>query len=213
MTVSTEKLESSHIILHITPDSLQDNDINGYELFTIAGLYNKKFEEYVNSDLFDDLVAKNFIEVSKYQVKLSNKGLELIRKLTTLNGRFKTRNKNILFQTNNTNSSKITDEFVKKYRSLFKGTKPGAMAGEKGVKHKLERFMLEHPKVTEDIILEAARRYINSLDSFKYIQQADYFIYKRELYNNEESSRLAAYVDEVLMNPGQDNDDWTSNII
>lgn len=213
MAVLTENLESSHIVLHITPDILVNNDIDVYELFTLAGLYSKKFEQYVNDEMFDNLIKKNFIEVSKYQTKLAPKGLELLRRITTLNGRFNNKRKNLFYQMTEIKEELISDIFVKKYRSLFKGTKPGAMGSEKGVKHKLERFMSENPDVTEDLILEATRRYINSLNSFTYIQQADYFIYKRELYGGEESSRLSAYIDEVKMNPNEESDDWTSNII
>lgn len=187
------------------------NNLNVFELFALAGLYHKDFEEYVDNDLFENLVKKEFIEITKFQTKLSNKGIFLMRKLTTRNSKVKNANigKNLLPK-----EEQVSDEFVKQFRSLFKGTKLGAMGSEKAVKSKLTRFIKENPKATEDIIIEATRRYIDSLDSYRYIQQADYFIFKRDVYShNEESSKLSAYVDEVIANPGETNDDWTVNII
>lgn len=213
MDVLANKTESSHIILHITPDVLKENSLSVSELFTLAGLYNVKFEEYVDQGTFENLESKGFLDIKRFQTKLSNQGLELIRRLTTLNGRFNTKRTNLVHMMEAPKESNVSDDFVRKYRSLFKGTKVGAMGGEKGVKHKLERFMEEYPKATEEIILEATRRYINNLNDYRYIQQADYFIYKRNNITHDETSNLSAYVDEVISNPGESEEDWTVNII
>lgn len=201
------------IIIYITPQDFSDNDLKPNELFTLAGMYNVNFENYVDESLFEILQEKGFLEISRFQTKLSRKGLLLLRKLTEINSKIKL-NSVKRFVRENQKESSVSDEFVKKYRSLFKGTKPGAMGSEKGVKSKLERFIRENPSATEDIIIEATRRYLNSLNSYRYVQQADYFIFKHTMGSNEETSRLSAFVDEVLANPNHTNDDeWTSNIL
>lgn len=98
------------------------------------------------------------------------------------------------------------DELTKEYRNLWKGLKPGSMGSEQACKDKLYRWMHNNPSYNKNDILNAAKKYINSVDNFNYLQQADYFIYKKDL--NGESSRLSAFIDENDII--QDN--WTSQI-
>lgn len=86
------------------------------------------------------------------------------------------------------------EEFVKQYRNLWKGLKVGSQGNPKSVEDKLKRWMKENPDYTQDDILRAARTYINSLEDFKYLQKADYFIYKKDKFG--EQSRLSDFIDE-----------------
>ena len=63
--------------------------------------------------------------------------------------------------------------------------------------------MSENPNYSKDDILKAARIYIKSLDNYQYLQQADYFIFKKD--GKDENSRLSAFIDEHEPN----NTDWT----
>jgi hypothetical protein len=71
------------------------------------------------------------------------------------------------------------------------------------------RWIKNNPQYTFEDILKAADLYIESLDgNYKYLQRADYFIYKKE--GKEESSRLSAFIEEININIV--DSDWTSNL-
>jgi hypothetical protein len=58
--------------------------------------------------------------------------------------------------------------------------------------------MIDNPEHPFENIIKAVKIYINSLNNqYTYLQQADYFIYKRENGSKEESSRLSAFIEEV----------------
>lgn len=86
------------------------------------------------------------------------------------------------------------DNFVKEYRNLFKGLKVGSQGSLPACRDKLKRWMIDNPNYTREDVLKAARIYINTLDNYQYLQQADYFIYKKDKYG--EQSRLSVFVDE-----------------
>lgn len=96
------------------------------------------------------------------------------------------------------------------FRNKWKGLKPGSMGSLQSCKDKLTRWMGENPNYTLDEIIGAAEAYIDSLNGdYRFLQRADYFIYKQE-NNREESSRLSAFIDEIGTNISQG--DWTSKL-
>jgi hypothetical protein len=97
------------------------------------------------------------------------------------------------------------DSFINDFRNKFKGLKPGSMGSEASCKLKMYRWMKENPSYTPEQILKAAEIYIKSLNNYQYLQQADYFIYKKE--GREEQSKLSAFIDEI-----ETDDDWTTNL-
>ena len=97
------------------------------------------------------------------------------------------------------------DSFINDFRNKFKGLKPGSMGSEASCKMKMYRWMKENPSYTPEQILKAADIYIKSLNNYQYLQRADYFIYKKD--GKEESSGLAAYIDEIEV-----DDDWVTNL-
>ena len=100
---------------------------------------------------------------------------------------------------------------IPEYRGIWKGLQLGSMGSAKACKEKLARWMEENPEYTFDQILEAAKLYIESLrGDYRYLQRADYFIYKQE-NNREESSRLSAFIDEVD-NGATSQGDWTTKL-
>ena len=66
--------------------------------------------------------------------------------------------------------------------------------------------MKNNPDYSKEDIIKAAKIYINSLDNYTFLQQADYFIYKKDAYG--ESSILSAFIDDI----SKPTDDWTSQI-
>lgn len=98
------------------------------------------------------------------------------------------------------------NQFVTEFRHLWKGLKPGSMGSQNGCKDKLIRWMRDNPQTTKEDILKAAKTYLKSLADYRYLQAADYFIYKKDMHG--ESSRLSAFIDEADL----PTDDWSSNL-
>ena len=83
------------------------------------------------------------------------------------------------------------------------------MGSEKSCKEKLNRWMKENPKYSFEDILKASDLYLATEGAnVKFLQRADYFIFKQDSYKNE-MSRLSAFIDEININHVQD---WTSNL-
>ena len=98
------------------------------------------------------------------------------------------------------------DEFIEEYRNLWKGLKVGSLGSYKTCYDKMKRWMSENPNYSKEDILKAARIYIKSLDNYQYLQQADYFIFKKD--GKDENSRLSAFIEEKEV----DNTDWTTKL-
>lgn len=98
------------------------------------------------------------------------------------------------------------DEFIEEYRNLWKGLKVGSLGSYRTCYDKMKRWMSENPNYSKEDILKAARIYIKSLDNYQYLQQADYFIFKKD--GKDENSRLSAFIDEHEPN----NTDWTTKL-
>lgn len=104
---------------------------------------------------------------------------------------------------------KELDEFVDVFRNKWQGLKPGAMGGKNACKVKLRKWMLENPEYSFEEILAAADLYLTTEGrDTKFLQRADYFIYKNDI-NRNEASRLSAYIDDVVIG---ETGDWTSKL-
>lgn len=79
------------------------------------------------------------------------------------------------------------------YRNLFKGLKPGAEGSKSLVINNLIKF-ISTEKHSFDEILEFTQEYIDSkYGEFKYIRQADYFLYK--VIGGRTTSTLKEFID------------------
>lgn len=99
---------------------------------------------------------------------------------------------------------------VNKFRCKFKNLKIGSMGNPKAVSDKLKRWMKNNPEITRKEILDAVNDYIESLNGdYRYLQRADYFIYKQN-NKKEETSRLSLYIEEGRKEVV--NSDWTTSL-
>jgi len=161
---------------------------------------------YNNSNLvLTSLQDKGFIKIiTNEKIILREKGT-LFLDLISIDSINSAKDKKITKKSSRSINSDL-DVLAKEYRMLWKGLKPGSMGSEQGCKEKLFRWMKNNPDYSKEDIIKAAKIYINSLDNYTFLQQADYFIYKKDAYG--ESSRLSAFIDEI-----EKKEDWTSNII
>lgn len=105
--------------------------------------------------------------------------------------------------------SKEVEEHVQEYREKWRGLSLGMMGSPKSCKEKLTRWMHENPEYTMQNILKAADIYIKTFNGeYKYLQQADYFIFKKT--GREESSRLSAFIEEIEVK--QFEEGWSSSL-
>lgn len=84
--------------------------------------------------------------------------------------------------------------WIEEYRELFKKAntgRAGLCSDLLSVTNKMKRFQVQFG-YSKDQILEATRSYIKDTDP-SFIQEADYFIFKKDGKKNEERSKLAAW--------------------
>jgi hypothetical protein len=158
-------------------------------------------------------VTKAGVEDYKFEnVVLSEKGLSLFESDSTLMD--STNSLNIIaskfasFAKNiESITSLLTDEEVEDYRNLFPQGAKGP--GIKIVKHRLEKFMIEHG-CTLGEIMECAKRYIqhNSLKGYN-IAAAHYFLSKRDIGSKIEESKCEEFL-EILKT---EESDWRDKIV
>ena len=151
------------------------------------------------------LQQKQFIKLAEHEIIIREKGnllieLLLIEKVNSVKSKKEIRKSERLV-------SNELNSFIEEFRDKWKGLKPGSMGSLSTCKEKMRRWMQENPTYSPQQILKAADIYINSLNSLTYLQQADYFIYKKD--GKEESSRLSAFIDEI---DTKVNDNWTSTL-
>lgn len=145
-----------------------------------------KSEYDLFNKLLSDLEKKLYIKISGNNVLLRKKGHKIRLGLDSNTIR-KTAVKHI-----------TTNDFVDKYRKLFKGKKVGAMGDRNACIKKFKWFFDMYPQYDEEIILTATEKYIKSCRNNEYVflQQADYFIRKQDV-DKIERSRLASYCEEL----------------
>lgn len=100
---------------------------------------------------------------------------------------------------------------IDEYRNKWKGRKAGSMGSRQSCIDKLSRWIITNPEYSFDDVLRAADIYLETEGmNSRYLQRADYFIYKQE-NNREESSRLSAFIDELDVQ-AESSRDWTSTL-
>lgn len=181
---------------------LKEQNISINEFLGLIQLYEKL---EIESKLLDSLQQKQFIKITENEIIIREKGsllieLLLIEKVNSVKSKKEIRKSERLVN-NELNS------FIEEFRDKWKGLKPGSMGSLSTCKEKMRRWMRENPTYSPQQILNAADIYINSLNDNTYLQQADYFIYKKD--GKEESSRLSAFVDETEIKV---TDNWTSTL-
>jgi hypothetical protein len=161
-------------------------------------------ELYNNStNVLKPLEEKQFIKIiSDEKVILREKG-KLLLELISIE-KISSSNKKRIVKSDRLVNVEL-NSFINDFRNKFKGLKPGSMGSESACKLKMFRWMKENPQYTSEQILNATEIYIKSLNNYQYLQQADYFIYKKE--GKDEQSKLSAFIDEISV-----DDDWTTTL-
>ena len=181
---------------------LKEQNISINEFLGLIHLYENLETE---SNVLDSLQQKQFIKLAENEIIIREKGNLLIEFLLIEKVNSVKSKKEIRKSERVVNNE--LDSFIEDFRNKWKGLKPGSMGSLSTCKEKMKRWMQENPTYSPQQILTAAKIYINSLDNHTYLQQADYFIYKKD--GKEESSRLSAFVDEIDTTI---TDNWTTSL-
>jgi hypothetical protein len=181
---------------------LNEQNITVKEFICLLSIYNK--EDDLNSKHLLSLQDKNYIKILQDEKIIREKGKLLIEFLT-IEGIGSINNKKTIKKSSRAINADL-ENFVEKYRLLWKGLKPGSMGSTNGCREKLQRWMSVNTQYTTENIYNAAKAYIGSVDNYQYLQQADFFIYKKDAFG--EQSRLSSFIDE---DAGVEND-WTKTL-
>ena len=187
---------------------LNNLDISVNEFLYLYNIYTDFNIINLDSDMVDNdkLENKRLIKVYNNSLVLRQDGINLIEMLLIDN------NKSIKEEGKNIKKSDriIEDEVntnIKEFRELWRGLKPGSMGSLQSCKDKMKRWIKANPEYSFDDIIKAAKLYLNTEGrNIRFLQRADYFIYKQS-NNREEESRLSSYIDDTA-----ETDDWTSKL-
>jgi hypothetical protein len=179
---------------------LKEQNISPEEFLVLIGLNNNLDVEHSKS-WFPSLEVKGFIKRNNSEIILREK-TKLLLNFLSIESDLSRKEKKTVKKVDYDIVDEF-DEFIEKYRNIWKGLKPGSLGSYRTCYDKMKRWMIENPNYSKEDILKAARIYIKSLDNYQYLQQADYFIFKKD--GKDENSRLSAFIDEKEV----DNTDWT----
>ena len=188
---------------------LKEQNITIEEFLKLYSIYSNE-TIYLVEDMIDleKLEENLFIKQIENKIYLREKAIKLIEFLsieTDLS--FNTDKKEIKKSKRAIDS--LLDERVDEFRNKWQGLKPGSMGSKKACKEKLNRWMKENPEYSYEDILKAADLYLATEGAnIRFLQRADYFIFKQDTYKDE-MSRLSAFIDELGNNNVQD---WTTNL-
>ena len=195
--------------LIINLEVLKEHDLDIEEFLKLYSIYSKQTIMLVPEGIDLNKLEKNlFIKIVNNEIYLREKAIDLIEFLTIETElSFATKKKKI-------NKSKRVilseiDDRIGEFRNKWKGLKPGSMGSLKACKDKLKRWMKENPEYSFEDILKAADLYLTTEGAdVRYLQRADYFIFKQDTHKDE-MSRLSAFIDEI---DEPHNSDWTTNL-
>ncbi len=185
-------------------DLIQEQNLSIDEFMFLLNFYNDVSYNW-NINMLNNLQEKQFIKKGQDEKIILREKAKLLIDFISIDKISSINNKK-QFKRSPRALNEDIDKFVNDFRQKWKGLKPGSMGSEQACKDKLIRWMELNPKYSKEQILNAVDIYLKSLNNYTYLQQADYFIYKKE--GRDEHSRLSAFIDEELVN----NDDWTSQI-
>jgi hypothetical protein len=181
---------------------LKKKELDYNSFFFLYRLVNN-IEIDVEGDINHELLIRyNYIRLENNTISFTQNGINFIKDTAK---ELKRAIAKEIKNADQTLKDQINDWIVD-YRNLYKGTKVGIMGDPKSCLEKMCRFFVEYPQyANKDLILNATKKYIETeaFTNYKYLQRADYFIYK--ITGKEESSRLASFCSDIEENKLQSN--------
>ena len=199
------------ISLILNTNVLKEVNISAIEFLYLYYIYSKEnfgidFKEVDKQKLEEKKLIKI---IDNEKIILRQQSIDLIEfSLIEADVSFNKKKKNVKLSRRALDET--VEEFVQEFRKKWHGLKSGAMGDKEACKQKLIRWMQEHPNISPKLILKAADLYLATEGRDpRFVQRADYFIYKQDVHKND-ASRLSAFIEELEM--GNTNEDWTSSL-
>jgi hypothetical protein len=155
-----------------------------------------------------DLQAKKFVKIIKdgtVTVTLRQSAIDLIESLEI--DSFGSMKKEKVLTKSERAIQEDLDAHLKEYRHSWKGIKLGSMGGAQACRDKLFKWLKNNLEYDMQDVLRAARIYIRSVDNYKYLQNAEYFISK--VHDGVAHSNLSSFIEE----DDEGDEDWTNELI
>ena len=188
---------------------LKEQNLSVIEFVTLLELNEIDTGLQLDLDILHNLQEKQFVKliIDKFgTTQILREKSKLLLDFLSIESNYSNYKEKKITKKSNRVINEGFDEFIEEYRNLWKGLKVGSLGSYKTCYDKMKRWVSENPNYSKDDILKAARIYIKSLDNYQYLQQADYFIFKKD--GKDENSRLSAFIDEHEPN----NTDWTTKL-
>ena len=187
---------------------LDERNLKLKEVLTLMMINDDPNDTEISSKVKESLQDKNYIKLisenNKEIIIIREKGKLLIDELQNVKPQSSVPKRIIKEAPTKVGIPEI--DFTLEFRSLWKGLKPGSMGSPTACHEKLKRWMIANPSYTKEDVMKAAKAYIKSLTNYQYLQQADYFVYKKDAHG--ESSRLSAFIDEA----DTPDDEWSAQL-
>lgn len=190
----------------INNDILDKNTLSYTEYCSLLALH-ENFDFQIEQNILESLEDKKFIKLNRNIITIRAKGINFLSAVKKDIDFVGNKIEIIKKRTDREINEQVKDR-INEYRSIFKGYKTGSMGSLSGCKENLTKFLKDNPEYTFEDVLKAARIYVNSVDNLKYLQRADYFIYKQQR-DKTTISTLEAYIDE---SEDKSEEDWTSQL-
>jgi len=193
-------------MLLLDENILKREDINSNDLIYLYKKVNKESILDAKPNL-SKLIEKGFISSNNGSIYLKQKALDLIN-ILDIEISLSSDNKKKIKKSDRLIKEQV-DSFIDDYRNLWKGLRVGSMGSKKACYDKMYRWIKENPEYTTNEIMEAAHTYLTSVKDLRFLQRADYFIFKQN-NKKEESSRLSAFIDDITTDSGEE--DWITTL-
>lgn len=187
---------------------LDNSNISLVEFLTLLTIKYPLVGYLVVDSVKKELQNKNFIKIileNNEEILIIREKGNLLIDYLEIEGLNTTKEKKVVKKSTREVKNGLSG-FTEEYRSLWKGLKIGSMGSHDSCYDKLSRWFFSNPSYSKDDVLNAAKVYIDSLDNYQYLQQADYFIYKKD--GKHETSRLSNFIDESSFS----SEDWTTTL-
>jgi len=145
-------------------------------------LLNRVISPFFENDLYEDLEYRGYIKMNGDKLQ-----------------DYEVRQKFLNVLKLSESDAKIADVvlWIKDYRDIFKGKKPGGMGDPSQTTAKMKKFLEAYPEYTKDDIMKAAKHHVDSTaPSYQYMMYADYFIFKEDPQGGIKS-RLLSTLEEL----------------
>lgn len=179
-------------------NKLKELEITPEEYYCLLYIYDSSINRFIYIDDAESLQKKGFIKIIyKEQDEtfiLREKGKQLVKSFIYQEPMQSHIVKETFSYLDSIKDKDTFEEFIKQYRDIWKGLKIGSQGNAKSCSDKMLKWMKDNPNYSQDDILKAAKSYISTVDDLRFLQRADYFIYKKDKFG--ESSRLSDFIEE-----------------